>query len=77
MIGKGPRNDEVKKAIIKYKAVYFTTISGAGAYLSKFVKKADIFLFPELGPEAIYKLYLENFPAIVSFDIYGKDLYER
>lgn len=74
MIGKGKRSKQIKKEIVKNKAVYFITIPGAGAYLSKFIKKADLFLFPELGPEAIYKLEVENFPAIVGIDISGKDL---
>jgi fumarate hydratase subunit beta len=76
MIGKGKRSEEVKKAILENKAVYFITIPGAGAYLSQFIKKADLFLFPELGPEAVWKLEVVDFPVIVGLDIYGGDLYK-
>jgi fumarate hydratase subunit beta len=65
MIGKGERSKEVKKAIKKYKAVYFITIGGAGAYLSKKIKSAEIIAYRDLGPEAIYRLTVEDFPAIV------------
>ncbi|MDD5456832.1 MAG: FumA C-terminus/TtdB family hydratase beta subunit [Candidatus Margulisbacteria bacterium] len=65
MIGKGERTEQVKKAIKKHKAVYFGTIGGAGAYLSVCIKKMECAAFPELGPEALYKLELENLPAIV------------
>ncbi len=75
MIGKGFRSRDVKKAIIKYGAVYFVTYGGCGAYLSQFVKKCDIIAFPELGPEAIYKIEIEKFPAIVGIDSKGKDIY--
>lgn len=65
MIGKGSRSKEVIAAIKKYKAVYFVTIGGAGAYLSKRVKKARVAAFEDLGPEAIYKLEVKDFPVIV------------
>lgn len=75
MIGKGTRSEEVKEAIVKYGAVYFVTYGGCGAYLSQFVRKCEIIAFPELGPEAIYKIVVENFPVIVGIDIKGKDIY--
>lgn len=65
MIGKGGRSKEVIGAIKKYKAVYFITVGGAGAYLSKKVKKAKIVAFEDLAPEAIYRLEVKDFPVIV------------
>ncbi|AVX20648.1 fumarate hydratase subunit beta [Carboxydocella sporoproducens DSM 16521] len=76
MIGKGLRSSAVKESIIKNKAVYFAAIGGAGALLAKCIKKAEVIAYPELGAEAIYSLYVENFPVIVVNDCYGSDLYE-
>ncbi len=76
MIGKGSRSQEVKNAMKKYKAVYFAAIGGAGALISKCIKKAEIIAYEDLGPEAIRKLEVENFPAVVVNDIFGNDLYE-
>jgi fumarate hydratase subunit beta len=76
-IGKGRRSAEVMSAIAKYNAPYFVTIGGAGALLSGTVKKADLIAYPDLGPEAIYRLEIENFPAIVGIDVKGNDIYER
>ncbi len=64
MIGKGERSKEVNLAIKKYRAVYFITIGGAGAYLSERVKSAEVIAYKDLGPEAIYRLRIEDFPAI-------------
>nr|MBU1328257.1 FumA C-terminus/TtdB family hydratase beta subunit [Candidatus Omnitrophota bacterium] len=64
MIGKGERSKEVISAIKKYGAVYFVTIGGAGAYLSEKVKTAEVIAYKDLGPEAIYRLRVEDFPAI-------------
>jgi len=75
MIGKGPRGQEVKDAIKKHKAVYFAAIGGAGAFISKTIKKAEVIAYPELGTEAVMRLEVENFPAIVVNDVYGGDLY--
>ena len=75
MIGKGRRSPEVKKAIKKYKAVYFLAVGGAGAYLAKRIKSAKLIAFKDLGPEAIYKLEIEDFPLIVGIDPRGKDIY--
>lgn len=77
MIGKGKRSKEVKDSIAKYKGVYFVSIGGAGALLSKHIKSAEVIAYEDLGPEAIRKLYVESFPAIVVNDIYGNDLYEQ
>lgn len=75
MIGKGPRSQEVIDALVQNKAVYFAAIGGAAALLAKQVKKADVIAYEDLGPEAIRRLVVENFPAIVVNDIYGKDLF--
>jgi fumarate hydratase subunit beta len=76
MIAKGKRSAEVIKAIKKYKAVYFIAVGGAGAYLSKFIKSAELIAYSELGPEAVYKLVVENFPAIVAVDCKAKSVYK-
>ncbi len=76
MIGKGLRSREVVEAIIKYKAVYFAAIGGAGALLADSIKEAEVLAFPDLGPEAIYKLKVENFPVVVVIDSKGNDLYK-
>ncbi len=70
MIGKGERSPEVEEAIKKHKGIYFATIGGAAALLAKTVKSAEIIAFPELGTEAIRKLYVENFPVIVAISPY-------
>jgi len=77
MIGKGSRSPEVKEAIKNHKAVYFVTVGGAGALLAKSIKKAEIIACEDLGAEAILRLNIENFPAIVANDIYGADLFEQ
>jgi len=75
MIGKGPRGQEVKDAIKKHKAVYFAAIGGAGALISKAIHKAELIAYPELGTEAVMRLEVEDFPAVVVNDVYGGDLY--
>ena len=77
MIGKGNRSKAVKDAIKKYKTVYFAAIGGAGALISKSIKKAEVIAYEELGAEAIRRLEVENFPVTVINDIYGGDLYEE
>jgi len=75
MIGKGMRSDAVKEAMKKHKAVYFAATGGAGALLAKKVKKAIVVAYEDLGTEAIRRLEVEDFPAIVVNDIQGNDLY--
>ena len=75
MIGKGLRSETVLQAIKKYKAIYFLTYAGCGALLSKFVKKAELTAYKDLGPEAIYKLYVEDMPLVVAIDSRGKNIY--
>lgn len=76
MIGKGKRSKEVIDAIIRNKAVYFAAVGGAGALLSKCIKKSEVICYDGLGAEAIRKLYVENFPVIVVIDREGSNLYE-
>lgn len=76
MIGKGIRNSEVISSIVKNKAVYFAAIGGAGALLAEAIKEAQVLAFDDLGPEAIYRLKVENFPATVVIDSQGNDLYK-
>lgn len=75
MIGKGMRSDSVKEAMKKYKAVYFAATGGAGALLAKRIKRAEVVAYEDLGPEAIRRLEVEDFPVIVINDIKGNDLY--
>ncbi|MEK6645431.1 MAG: Fe-S-containing hydro-lyase [Candidatus Firestonebacteria bacterium] len=77
MIGKGNRSVEVVRSIQKHKAIYFVTISGAGALLSKKIKLCEVIAYPELGPEALMKIYVEDFPAIVAIDSKGGNIYEN
>ena len=77
MIGKGMRSQEVKDAIKKYKAVYLAAIGGAGALISKAIKKSEVIAYEELGAEAVLRLEVEDFPATVVNDIYGGDLYQE
>jgi len=77
MIGKGKRNQAVKDACVKHKAVYFGATGGAGALIAQRIKKAEVIAYPELGPEAIRKLEVEDFPVTVVNDSYGGDLYEE
>ncbi len=76
MIGKGMRSPEVKNAMKKYRAVYMAAIGGAGALISKSIKKSEVIAYEELGAEAIRRLEVEDFPATVVNDIYGGDLYQ-
>lgn len=75
MIGKGERSVEVKDAIEKYKAVYFSAMGGLGAEYARDVKKSEVIAFPELGAEAIYKLEIEDFFAVVINDSKGNDYF--
>lgn len=77
MIGKGARSKQVVAAIKKYKAVYFLTYAGCGALLSKYVKNIEPLFYKDLGPEAIYKLQVEEFPAIVGIDSKGRSVYKN
>ena len=76
MIGKGKRSPEVIAAMKEHGAVYFGAIGGCGALLSKCIKKAEIVAYEDLGAEAIRRLEVEDFPAIVIIDSQGNNLYE-
>jgi len=75
-IGKGSRSKEVIEAMKKYKAVYFAAVGGAAALIAKTIKKVEIIAFDDLGTEAVRKMEVENFPAIVVNDTNGGDLYD-
>ncbi len=75
MIGKGRRSEAVIASMKKNSAVYFAAVGGAGALLSKCIKKAEIIAYEDLGAEAIYKLEVEEFPVIVVIDCEGNSLY--
>ena len=77
MIGKGYRSQPVKEAIVRNKAVYFGAIGGAGALISRTIKAAEIIAYEDLGPEAIRKMVIEDFPVIVINDMYGADWYQQ
>lgn len=77
MIGKGKRSPEVIEAMHQYHAVYFAAIGGAGALLSKCIKKAEVIAYEDLGTEAIRKLEVENLPVIVVIDDKKNNSYER
>ena len=77
MIGKGMRSQAVREAMKQHKAVYFGAIGGAGALISKRIKKADVIAYEDLGAEALRRLEVEDFPATVVNDIYGGDFYQE
>ena len=76
MIGKGKRSKEVIDAVVRNHAVYFAAVGGAGALLSKCITKSDVICYEDLGAEAIRRIEVENFPAIVVIDRDGNNLYE-
>jgi fumarate hydratase subunit beta len=75
MIGKGARSAAVREAIKKHGAVYLGAIGGAGALLSKSIIKSEVIAYEDLGPEAVLKIEVKDFPVTVINDIYGGDLY--
>ena len=77
MIGKGKRKKEVPDAFVRNGAVFFAAVGGAGALLSKCIKKAEVIAYDDLGTEAIRRLEVENFPVIVVIDSQGRNLYEE
>jgi fumarate hydratase subunit beta len=76
MIGKGPLSSEVISAMKKYGAVYFGAIGGAGALIAKKIISVEVIAYPELGPEAVCRLEVRDFPAMVVIDSLGNNLYE-
>ena len=77
MIGKGRRSDAVKEAMVRNGAVYFAAIGGAGALLSKAVLSSEVVAYDDLGTEAVRRLTVKDFPAIVVIDSTGRDLYSE
>lgn len=75
-IGKGQRSQEVVEAMKKHKAVYFAAVGGAAALIAKSIKKAEVIAYEDLGPEAIRRLEVKDFPAIVVNDVNGNDLFK-
>ncbi|NNU77905.1 Fe-S-containing hydro-lyase [Clostridium estertheticum] len=76
MIGKGLRSKTVVDSMKKNGAIYFAAIGGAGALISKSIKECEIIAFEDLGPEAVRKLTVVDFPAVVVIDSEGNNLYE-
>ena len=77
MIGKGLRTDKVKESIKEHKAVYLAATGGAAALIAKAITKSDIIAYEELGPEALLRLEVKDFPAVVINDSKGGDLYQE
>jgi len=77
MVGKGLRTKDVKDAIKQYKAVYLASVGGAAALIAKRIVKSETIAYEELGPEALLRIEVKDFPAIVINDMYGGDLYEE
>ncbi len=76
MIGKGKRGSEVIEAMKRNKAVYFAAVGGVAALISKSIKKCEMVCYEDLGPEAIQRYYVEDFPAVVVIDTQGNNAYE-
>ncbi|MFP4177802.1 MAG: Fe-S-containing hydro-lyase [Acholeplasmataceae bacterium] len=77
MIGKGDRSKAFIEEMIRNEAVYLQAVGGAGALLAERVKRMEVLCYADLGPEAIYRLEVEDFPAIVTYDMYGGNLIEE
>jgi len=75
MLGKGPRGKAFRDALVREKAVYLVVTGGIGALLSKRVRSAETIAYPELGAEAVYRLEVEDFPAVVAYDAQGNNLF--
>ena len=76
-LGKGRRSEEVRQACRRFRAIYFITYGGCGAFLSTRVVRATPVAYPDLGPEQVLLLEVSDFPAIVGIDATGADFYER
>jgi len=75
-VGKGERSGDVRRAFKKYKAVYFVTTGGIAALLGRTVKKSKVIAYPDLGPEAILRIEVRDFPAWVAYDIHGGNIFK-
>ncbi len=76
-IGKGPRSPAVRQAMERYHAIYLVATGGTGVLLAQTIITVQLVAYPELGPEAIYRLQVVDFPAIVAIDLAGRDLYQE
>ncbi|MGN0818021.1 MAG: Fe-S-containing hydro-lyase [Candidatus Coproplasma sp.] len=76
MIGKGEMCAQVREALKRNTAVYFSAIGGAGALYGKSILKSDCIAFPDLLSEAVYRLEVKDFPAVVAMDCYGNSIYD-
>ena len=74
-IGKGPRSVEVREACRRLRCLYLVATGGAGALLSTHVQEAEVVAYPDLGPEAIYRFVVEDFPTIVGYDVHGATIF--
>lgn len=77
MIGKGQRSEQIKELIAKHKGLYLTATGGVAALIARAVKSCELIAYPDLGPEAVYRLEVEDFPAVVAYDCYGNDLFPK
>jgi fumarate hydratase subunit beta len=75
-LGKGARSPAVRVAMLQAGAVYFATVGGAGALLSKCIRACELVAFADAGPEGLFRLEVENFPAVLINDLHGRDYYE-
>ena len=75
-MGKGASSAEVRQAMLEHGAVYLAAIGGAGAFLSRCIKKSELVAFGDAGPEALFRFEVENFPAVVINDLAGRDYYD-
>ncbi len=76
-LGKGERSEKVKDALVKYGGIYLATVGGAGAYLAERIKKVELVCWQDLGPEAVQRLYVEDFPCVVAYDSSGRDFFKE
>ena len=76
-MGKGRRSQAVRDALVEHGGVYLAAIGGAGALLSRCITEAEVIAYPDLGPEAVRRLVVEDFPAIVANDAHGADIYRQ
>ena len=76
MVGKGPRSQDVIDAMVQHGVVYFAAVGGAAALIASSVKECEVVAYDDLGPEAIRRLVVEDYPCIVAIDAHGGNLYE-
>lgn len=76
MIGKGYRGPAVVEAMKEYGVPYLAAVGGAGALIARRIKSYRVLAWPELGPEALAEMEVEDFPAIVVIDSQGDNYYE-